>query len=154
MRIIGVDPGLRHTGWGIIELQRGVTKYCACGTISPKTTASLAVRLRHLADELTGVIAQYQPTTAALEETFVTKNGQSTLKLGQARGAILLTLAQADLSIGEYAARLVKKSIVGSGSADKDQILMMVRQLLPGCTPNSADAADALAIALTHANHL
>ena len=153
MRIIGIDPGLVNTGWGLIDVAGNSAKFVACGVIRPKTTLSLAERLASLYEELTAIIRQYQPHEASIEETFVTANGASTLKLGQARGALLLTLSLARLPVAEYAARLVKKSIVGSGAADKSQMQMMVRTLLPGSDTKNADAADALAIALTHMHH-
>jgi crossover junction endodeoxyribonuclease RuvC len=155
-RIIGIDPGLVSTGWGIIDAQSGNLKFVACGTINPNTKLGLAERLLQLHRDLTAIIAQHNPTLAALEETFVTANGQSTLKLGQARGALLVTLSAAGLPVAEYAARLVKKAIVGTGTADKHQMGQMVGVLLPAAreplTACKHDAADALAIAITHSN--
>lgn len=152
-RILGIDPGLRHCGWGIIDKQGSGISYVACGAIHPSPSLSLTERLRILHTALTDVIGKYHPHQAALEETFVSVNGQSTLKLGQARGAIQLTLALAELPVSEYAARLVKKSITGSGSADKHQMQAMVKLLLPHSKADSADAADALALAICHAHH-
>jgi crossover junction endodeoxyribonuclease RuvC len=153
IRIIGVDPGLRHTGWGIIGLQGTRLSYVADGTIRPDAGASLAERLCQLHDHLREVIGAWQPDEAAVEETFVNKDARATLKLGQARGVCLLVPAQAGLSVAEYAPNLVKKTVVGSGHAEKQQIQAMVKILLPKATPNSADSADALAIAICHAQH-
>ncbi|MFM9891040.1 MAG: crossover junction endodeoxyribonuclease RuvC [Rickettsiales bacterium] len=156
-RIIGIDPGLVSTGWGIVEKQGSNLRFVACGTIAPKTTLALSERLVFLHRELTALIAIHQPHGAAIEETFVTANGASTLKLGQARGALIVTLAAANLSVAEYATRKVKKAIVGTGTADKNQMAQMVGVLLPASRPALAackhDAADALAIAICHANH-
>ncbi|MEJ0010334.1 MAG: crossover junction endodeoxyribonuclease RuvC [Alphaproteobacteria bacterium] len=157
-RIIGVDPGLISTGWGVIEVKQGTLTFVACGTIAPKKDLPMAERLLALQRGLSGIIDAHYPTQAAIEETFVSENGQSTLKLGQARGALLVTLAAAGLPIAEYAARLVKKSITGSGRAEKEQLAQMVGVLLPASRGPLAecrhDAADALAIAITHANHV
>ena len=153
MLILGIDPGLQRTGWGVIRHQGSQLSYIECGVIKPPTDLDLHERLLILNTCLRAVIDRLQPHEAAIEETFVSVNGSSTLKLGQARGALLLTLAQSGLPVSEYAARLVKKSIVGSGSADKAQIGMMVQTLLPASRAKSADAADALAIAICHANH-
>lgn len=155
--LIGIDPGLVKTGWGIIDVQGNSISYIACGTIKPKTSIPLTERLSFLHAELQQVIAEHKPTSAAIEETFVTANGQSTLKLGQARGALLLSLATANLPTSEYAARLVKKTITGVGNADKNQMGMMIRSLLPSSRDQlesaGEDAIDALAIAICHANH-
>ena len=155
--ILGVDPGLQKTGWGIIRFHHNALSYIACGTIKPPTKAPLYERLLVLSNELAAIIATHQPHTAALEETFVNVSGSSTLKLGQARGALMLTLAQANLDVHEYAATLVKKSIVGAGRAEKSQVGMMVQSLLPTAREQlakaGADAIDALAIAICHANH-
>ena len=157
-RILGIDPGLVSTGWGIIDAQAGNLKFVACGTINPNAKLGLAERLLQLHHDLTAVMAQHRPTHAALEETFATANGASTLKLGQARGALLVTLAAGGLPVGEYAAKVVKKALVGTGSADKHQVSQMVGVLLPASreplTACKHDAADALAIAICHANHL
>ena len=153
IRIIGIDPGLRHTGWGIIGVHGTRLSYIADGTIRPHADASLAERLKQLHDELREVIGAWQPDEAAVEETFVNKDARATLKLGQARGVCLLVPAQAGLSVAEYAPNLVKKTVVGSGHAEKQQIQAMVKILLPKATPGSADSADALAIAICHAQH-
>ena len=152
-RILGIDPGLRFCGVGVIEVDGSNIRYLHSSTIKPKTTLALAERLLALSEGLQQVITAYQPDEIALEETFVSKNGQSTLKLGQARGAIILALAQAGLPVNEYAAKLVKKSITGSGAADKTQMMHMIKLLLPKSEAGSEDEADALAIAITHANH-
>lgn len=157
-RIIGIDPGLVSTGWGIIEMQAGRLSFVACGTINPSAKLGLAERLLTLHRELNAIITQHQPQAAALEETFATANGASTLKLGQARGALLVTLAACGLEVGEYSAKVVKKAVVGSGGADKHQVSQMVGVLLPPSREPLAackhDAADALAIAICHGNHL
>jgi crossover junction endodeoxyribonuclease RuvC len=157
MKIIGVDPGLVSTGWGVIEARGSALSFVACGTINPSPKLTLSERLLVLHRELSAVIAQHAPTHGALEETFVTANGQSTLKLGQARGALLVTLAAANLPVREFAARLVKKSIVGTGTADKHQMSQMVGVLLPtaraALAESKHDAADALALAICAANH-
>lgn len=156
MRILGVDPGLVSTGWGVIELRGTTLSFLGCGTISPRKDLALSQRLLTLHRELTAIIELYRPTHSALEETFVTANGSSTLKLGQARGALLVTLATADLPVAEYAAKVVKKAIVGTGMADKHQVGQMVGVLLPASRePLKAckhDAADALALAICAAN--
>lgn len=151
--ILGVDPGLQRTGWGIIRQEGNHLSFIACGTIKPATKEDLSNRLAALHEELRAVIASHQPATAAIEETFVSINGASTLKLGQARGAILLTLSMAGLPVHEYAATLVKKTVVGAGRAEKHQVGMMVQTLLPGCSKHGPDAMDALAVAICHANH-
>jgi len=153
IRILGIDPGLRNTGWGLIEVLGTRLSYLACGSVHSDGTLSLADRLRQLHEGLTGVVHEGQPDEVAVEETFVNKDARATLKLGQARGIALLVPAQAGLPVAEYAPNLVKKTIVGAGHAEKEQIHMMVRVLLPRADPKSADAADALAIALTHAPH-
>ncbi len=153
MIILGIDPGLQHTGLGLIEARGNALKFIHCETISPKANQPLEARLQQLYDGVRALLTRYAPDVAAIEETFVTANGQSTLKLGQARGALILTLALAGLPVHEYAARLVKKTITGSGAAHKDQIAMMVKTLLPASSAQSADAADALAVAITHAQH-
>jgi crossover junction endodeoxyribonuclease RuvC len=151
--ILGIDPGLQRTGWGVIKSVGNSVSFIGCGTITSEASDDLAYRVKWLSDELTKIIQQYRPEEAAIEETFVSVNGQSTLKLGQARGALLLTLAQAHLLIEEYAATLVKKSIVGAGRAEKPQVAQMVQILLPGCGKHGPDAMDALAIAICHAHH-
>lgn len=153
IRLIGLDPGLRHTGWGIIEVSGNRLRHIADGAVHSDGDADLADRLLQLFDGLRAVLAAWQPVEAAVEETFVNKNPLSTLKLGQARGVVMLAPAQAGLPVAEYAPRLVKKSVVGTGAADKDQVAMMVRTLLPGCLASGGDAADALAVAICHAHH-
>ncbi len=152
MRIIGFDPGLRNTGWGIIEADGNRLHYVADGTIRPAAARDMAVRLRELHDGLAGVLETWRPGEAAVEETFVNVNPASTLKLGQARGVVLLAPALAGLPVAEYSANRIKKAVVGVGHAGKDQVQMMVSRLLPGCEFSSADAADALAVAICHAH--
>ncbi len=153
IRIIGIDPGLRHTGWGIINVQGTRLSYVADGTIRSDASSPLADRLMQLHDQLSEVMRGFEPDEAAVEETFVNKDARATLKLGQARGIAMLVPAQAGLSVAEYAPNLVKKTVVGAGHADKVQIQAMVKILLPMCKPSSADSADALAIAICHAQH-
>lgn len=153
MRLFGIDPGLRHTGWGVIEVEGSRLRYVADGALHPDPKMPLAERLVALHDGLVKVIAEHQPDEAAVEETFVSKNPSSTLKLGLARGVALLVPALAGLAVAEYPANLIKKSLVGAGHADKAQVQMMVRRLLPGCALTSADSADALAVAICHAHH-
>jgi crossover junction endodeoxyribonuclease RuvC len=153
MRLIGFDPGLRHTGWGIIEVRGSRLSHVADGAVHSEGSLSLAERLVQLHDGLRAVIEKYKPAGAAVEETFVNKNPTSTLKLGLARGVVLLVPALAGLPVAEYPANLIKKSVVGAGHAGKEQIQMMVRMLLPGCLTETADAADALAVAICHAHH-
>jgi crossover junction endodeoxyribonuclease RuvC len=152
MRLIGFDPGLRLTGWGVIEVEGNRLRHVAHGVVKVSVEGSLAIRLDQLFAGVAAVIASHQPEEAAIEETFVNVNPASTLKLGQARGVVMLAPARAGLPVFEYAANLVKKSVVGAGHADKRQIAMMVSRLLPGVTA-TADAADALAIAICHAHH-
>lgn len=153
MILLGVDPGLQRTGYGIIQVSGNALSYVACGVLKTDQKAPLPARLESLHRQLDGVIACHRPQEAAIEETFVNTSGQSTLKLGQARGALLLTLALAGLPVCEYAATLVKKSVVGAGRAEKEQVAHMVQLLLPGCGKHGLDAMDALAIAICHANH-
>jgi crossover junction endodeoxyribonuclease RuvC len=153
LRLLGIDPGLRHTGWGVIEVAGSHLRYVADGAIHPDPGLSLSERLVALHDGLAGIIAQHEPDEAAVEETFVNKNPSSTLKLGLARGVALLVPALAGMPVAEYPANLIKKSLVGAGHADKAQVQMMVRRLLPGCALASADSADALAVAICHAHH-
>lgn len=153
IRIIGLDPGLRRTGWGVVDSDGVRLVFVASGVISPPSNEDLAYRLRALFEGITGVLKSYRPAEAAVEETFVNENPRSTLKLGQARGTALLAPAMAGLRIAEYTPNLIKKSVVGAGHAEKHQIQAMVRFLLPKATFESADEADALAIAITHANH-
>ncbi|MFA5955745.1 crossover junction endodeoxyribonuclease RuvC [Hyphomicrobium sp.] len=153
IRIIGFDPGLRRTGWGVIESDGVRLVYVASGVITPPKDDELAYRLSALFDAVTGVIQSFSPSEAAVEETFVNENPRSTLKLGQARGAILLAPARLGLRVAEYTPNLIKKSVVGTGHAEKQQIQAMVAFLLPKATFGCADEADALAIAITHAHH-
>lgn len=153
MRLLGIDPGLRNTGWGIIESRGNRLSYIADGVVRSTATLPLSQRLLQLYDGIAEVIEKFAPDEVAVEETFVNKNGASTLKLGQARGIALLVPARFALPVAEYPANLVKKSVVGVGHADKGQIQMMVRVLLPSSLATSADAADALAIAICHAHH-
>ncbi|MCE7796615.1 crossover junction endodeoxyribonuclease RuvC [Sphingobium sufflavum] len=154
MILLGLDPGLGTTGWGIIAADGNRLSHIANGQIKTDTKWSLATRLLALDAALTDLILEYQPTGAGVEEVFVNSNPQSTLKLGQARGVVLLGAARAGVDVGEYAARLVKKSVVGVGNASKDQVHAMVARLLPSAKIAGADAADALAVAITHAHHL
>ena len=153
MRLIGFDPGLQTTGWGVIEAVGNRLSYVADGLVSTSAKASLSERLVELHAGLKDVIAEYAPEEAAVEETFVNKNAVSTLKLGQARGIVLLVPALAGLYVAEYLPNLVKKTVVGSGHAQKEQVQMMVKTLLPGARIAGADAADALAVAICHAHH-
>lgn len=153
MRLLGLDPGLRMTGWGVIEAEGNRLIWIADGTVSSDEKLPLSDRLAQLHRGVSAVIAEYRPDEAAIEETFVNRNPASTLKLGQARGAVLAAAGLASLAVAEYAPLLVKKSVVGHGQAAKQQIGMMVRQLLPACQTRSEDAADALAVAICHANH-
>lgn len=153
MRILGIDPGLQRTGWGIISSQGSQLSFVAAGTLTSRADAPLAERLSTLHSGLMEIIRTHAPKRAAIEETFVNVNGASTLKLGQARGALLLTLSLAGLAVGEYSPNLVKKSVVGKGHAEKSQVSHMVRLLLRGCEASGPDAMDALAIAICHAHH-
>lgn len=153
MRLLGLDPGLRTTGWGVIDACEGRLSYVASGAIRPDPHLPLARRLLTLHEELARVIARYEPEEAAVEETFVSRNAASTLKLGQARGVVLLAPALTGLEIAEYATNLIKKSVVGTGHAAKQQVAMMVRVLLPSCGEAGQDATDALAAAICHAHH-
>ena len=152
MRMLGLDPGLRATGWGVIDTDGNRLSHVAHGTVRSDGSASLAERLTQIHRGLDEVVTTYRPDAAAVEETFVNKNPKSTLKLGQARGVALLTPALAGIEVFEYATNLVKKSLVGSGHAGKQQVAEMVRRLLPGCLPENSDAADALAVAICHAH--
>jgi len=152
MRVLGVDPGLRNMGWGVIEVDGSRLRHVANG-VCHGTGDALAARLLTLYDSLSEVLAQYQPDTAAVEATFVNKDGAGTLKLGQARGIAMLVVAQAGIEVGEYAPNAVKKAVVGVGHADKRQIEHMVKLQLPGVEIAGPDSADALAIAICHAHH-
>lgn len=152
-RILGLDPGLRHTGWGIIDLKNNQLTHVAHGVISSTTASSLSERLVELFKGLKEIIDQYKPQEAAVEETFVNNNPVSTLKLGMARGVVLMTPALFELQVSEYPANKVKKTVVGVGHATKEQISHMVQVLLPKAAPVKLDAADALAIAICHGHH-
>ena len=154
MKIIGIDPGLQKTGWGIIEKNGNALGYIASGLIKTNAKAPLAERLAHLHHELSSAITQHTPQTAGVEETFVNKNPASALKLGQARGVVLAVPAILDLPVGEYSANKIKKSVVGTGHASKEQIQMMIRTLLPASGKITEDEADALAVAITHAHYM
>ncbi|BBK34349.1 Holliday junction endonuclease RuvC [Stella humosa] len=153
VRLIGLDPGLRHTGWGVVDVAGSRLSHVADGTISSNERLSLAERLVELYRGLGAVIDEFGPGEAAVEETFVNKNPASTLKLGHARGIALLAPAERGVAVHEYSANLIKKSVVGAGHADKNQVELMVRRLLPGCLVARSDAADALAVAICHAHH-
>jgi crossover junction endodeoxyribonuclease RuvC len=153
IRILGIDPGLRRTGWGIVEIAGNRLGYLGCGSVVTNDRHSLALRLVAIHDGLLAVLEQYRPDEAAVEATFVNKDAAATLKLGQARGIAMVVPAKAGVPVAEYAPNLVKKSIVGTGHGDKGQVRMMIGVLLPKSDPQSDDAADALAIAVTHAHH-
>ena len=153
IRILGIDPGLRRTGWGIVEISGNRLAFLGCGRVETDDREALASRLAAIHAGLARVIAQFVPQEAAAEATFVNKDAAATLKLGQARGIAMLVPAIAGLPVAEYAPNLVKKTIVGAGHCEKAQIRMMVAMLLPKADPQSDDAADALAIAVTHAHH-
>jgi crossover junction endodeoxyribonuclease RuvC len=153
IRILGIDPGLRHTGWGVIECLGSRLAYLACGVVHSNDKLDLSDRLRQLHEGLAEVIHRNRPDEVAVEETFVNRDPQSALRLGQARGVALVVPSLAGLRVSEYAANLVKKTVVGSGHADKTQVAMMVKVLLPRADAGSADAADALAVAICHAQH-
>lgn len=153
MRIIGLDPGLRHTGWGVVAVDGNRLRHIADGAVHARADGSLAERLVALFEGLGRVMAEYRPDEAAVEETFLNRNPGSTLKLGAARGVVLLAPALRGIPVAEYSANLIKKAVVGAGHADKHQIEVMVRMLLPGAVA-AADAADALAVAICHAHHL
>jgi crossover junction endodeoxyribonuclease RuvC len=153
IRILGIDPGLRKTGWGVVVSEGSKLSFVACGCIESDGAAPLGERLRQLHEGLQRVIASQKPHEAAVEETFINRDPQSALKLGQARGIALVVPALAGLDVAEYAANLVKKTVVGVGHADKKQVQAMIRVLLPKAETRSADAADALAVAICHAQH-
>ena len=153
MRILGIDPGLNKTGWGIIEYHNNALSYVASGVITSAANLPMAERLCVIDSELSKIIALHKPETSAIEETFINKSGSSSLKLGMARGVAFLAPARAGINVGEYSANHIKKSVVGAGHADKKQIQMMVKVLLPRADFKSADAADALAIAICHAHN-
>ena len=153
IRILGVDPGLRNTGWGVIATSGPRLAWVAHGVIRPPTSAPMAERLAVIVRELTAVIETHGPHRAGIEETFVNENPKTTLLLGQARGAAMACLSLAGLDVAEFAARKIKQCVVGTGAADKAQMAFMIRRLLPRAGDASADAADALAVAITTANH-
>jgi len=153
IRILGIDPGLRRTGWGVIACEGNRLSFLACGSVETSERAELAMRLVDIHNGLLRVIEDFQPDEAAVENTFVNANASATLKLGQARGVALLIPARAGLAVAEYAPNLVKKTVVGTGHGEKKQIRMMIGILLPKADPQSDDAADALAIAVCHAHH-
>lgn len=154
MRILGLDPGLGTTGWGLIEAKGNRLSHVANGELKTSPSALLPSRLASLAEALEALLAEHEPDSAAVEEVFVNANPQSTLKLGQARGVVIMSAARTGLDVAEYAARLVKKAVVGTGGAEKAQVHAMVSRLLPGVKIAGPDAADALAVAITHAHHL
>jgi len=153
VRLLGIDPGLRFTGWGLIDVDGNRLCHIADGVIATDSTTSVPVRLKILHDALMDLLALHRPAEAAVEETYVNRNGTATLKLGYARGVALLTPALAGVPVTEYAAKTVKLAVVGTGGAEKDQVVVMVRRLLPGATLRRTDAADALAVAICHAHH-
>ena len=153
IRILGVDPGLRNTGWGLIEQRGSRLGFVACGSIHTETNLELAERLALIHRELTKLIEAREPQEGAVEETFVNRDPQSALKLGQARGVALAALSLGGLRVAEYSANLIKKTVVGVGHAEKEQVAMMVRMLLPLSQAKTPDAADALAVAICHAQH-
>ena len=154
MIILGLDPGLGTTGWGLIRAEGNRLSHLANGRLKTDSAAPLPRRLAHLDAMLVALIADHAPESAAVEEVFVNANPQSTLKLGQARGVVLCAVARSGIEVGEYAARLVKKAVVGVGGAEKAQVHAMVARLLPGVKIDGADAADALAVAICHAHHI
>ncbi|HET6466919.1 MAG TPA: crossover junction endodeoxyribonuclease RuvC [Geminicoccaceae bacterium] len=153
MRLLGLDPGLRHTGWGVIEAEATRLSFIACGAVDSDAADDLATRLGAIYAGLNAIVAAYRPAEAAVEETVVNRNPLSSLKLGHARGVVLLVASHARLPVSEYASRQVKRAVTGTGAASKDQIAMMVRMLLGGRIEARADAADALAVAICHAHH-
>jgi crossover junction endodeoxyribonuclease RuvC len=153
-RVLGLDPGLGTTGWGLIDTDGNRLSHIANGQLKTNASAPLPERLADLCSQLEALIAEHRPEAAAVEEVFVNKNPQSTLKLSHARGVALLCAARAGIGVGEYAPTLVKKAVVGTGGAEKAQVHAMVSRLLPGAKIAGPDAADALAVAITHAHHL
>jgi crossover junction endodeoxyribonuclease RuvC len=153
IRILGIDPGLRRTGWGVVEIEGNRLGFCACGSLATDDKATLAMRLLAIHDGLRRVVEEAAPDEAAVEATFVSRDAAATLKLGQARGIARLVPAIAGLPVAEYAPNLIKKTIIGTGHGEKAQIRMMIGVLLPKADPQSHDAADALAIAICHAHH-
>ena len=153
IRIVGIDPGLRNTGWGVVDTLGSSLKFVAAGTVKSNGKTDLASRLCQLHDGLADVLHQWVPHEAAVENTFVNKDAAATLKLGQARGIAMLVPARAGLQVAEYAPNAVKKAVIGVGHGDKAQVKMMVKMLLPKAQWDTDDAADALAIAICHAHH-
>jgi crossover junction endodeoxyribonuclease RuvC len=153
IRILGIDPGLRRTGWGMVEIAGNRLGFLGCGSVMTRDDDVLAARLLVIHDSLVRVIDEFRPDEAAVEATFVNKDAKATLKLGQARGIAMVVPARAGVPVAEYAPNLVKKSIVGAGHGDKAQVRMMIGVLLPKADPSTDDAADALAVAVTHAHH-
>jgi crossover junction endodeoxyribonuclease RuvC len=153
MRVLGLDPGLRHTGWGVIDVDGNRLSHVADGVANSAADQPLAMRLVSLFRAIGAVLERFRPDEAAVEESFVNRNPASTLKLGIARGVVLLAPAERGLPVAEYSANLIKKAVVGAGHADKRQVQTMVRWLLPGVAVGTADAADALAVAICHAHH-
>ena len=153
IRILGIDPGLRRTGWGVVETCGNRLIFIGCGSVEPPDDLPLANRLRAIHEGLAAVLGEFKPVEAAVEQTFVNKDGAATLKLGHARGVAMLAPAIFGIEVAEYAPNQVKKAVVGAGHADKNQIAVMLKILLPKAEPPSPDAADALAIAITHAHH-
>ena len=153
IRILGIDPGLRRTGWGVVEIAGNRLGYLGCGSVRTRDNDGLGARLVAIHEGLTRIVEKFRPDEAAVEVTFVNKDAGATLKLGQARGIAMLVPAQAGLLVAEYEPNLVKKSIVGAGHGDKSQVRMMITVLLPTAELTSDDASDALAVAITHAHH-
>jgi crossover junction endodeoxyribonuclease RuvC len=153
IRLLGLDPGLRFTGWGVIDVDGNRLRHIGDGVIATDSAEPVPVRLKTLHDALMALLDRLRPDEAAVEETYVNRNGAATLKLGYARGVALLAPALAGVAVTEYGAKSVKKAVVGTGGADKDQVEMMVRRLLPGALIRRADAADTLAVAICHAHH-
>jgi crossover junction endodeoxyribonuclease RuvC len=153
LRLLGIDPGLRFTGWGVIEVDGNRLRHIADGVIATDNSQAVPDRLKVLHDALADLLARHRPAEAAVEETYVNRNGAATLKLGYARGVALLAPALAGVPVTEYAAKTVKMAVVGTGGAEKEQVAMMVRRLLPGAAIRRPDAADALAVAICHAHH-
>jgi crossover junction endodeoxyribonuclease RuvC len=153
IRILGIDPGLRRTGWGVVEIDGNRLGFIGCGSVTTNNRDALAVRLVAIHDGLTRVLDAFRPDEAAIEKSFINMDDNATLKLGQARGVAMVVPARAGVLVAEYAPNLVKKSIVGAGHGDKAQVRMMIGVLLPKADPATDDAADALAIAVTHAHH-
>lgn len=153
-RILGLDPGLQKTGWGIIEASSSSLKYIAHGTIQTTSNSDLDLRLQKLFKEITDIVQHFSPDTAAIEETFLNQNPATTLKLGLARGVVMVAPVACGVRVGEYSANHIKKTVVGAGHADKEQVKVMIKYLLPRCPSVTSDEADALAVAICHAHTL